>query len=123
MELYTYKCIPLLFRLTMDDEFLSDTAVAYESVLNKAARDGWQFVRIDTINADSTEENFHNGNITNADKLCTKVFIFKKLNSSGYKQSAAKNYEFINEKSICPSCHNEVSESDLFCENCAYKLK
>lgn len=116
MESYTFKCIPLLLKLTMEDEFLSETSVAYEKILNEAAKDGWKFVRIDTISSENQEETYLN-NISTTEKLCTKVFIFKK------KISSKKKEEYIIDELICPSCKSEISEEDIYCENCATKLK
>lgn len=116
MESYSFKCIPLLLKLTMEDEFSNQTSIAYEQILNDAAKDGWKFVRIDTIYADNKEE-VYTDEISTFERTCTKVFIFKK------KITIKKNFEFITKALFCPTCKTVISEEDIYCENCATKLK
>jgi len=118
MKSYAYKCIPILVKVATEEEFLSNTAAAYESVLNNAAKDGWQFVKIDTL-AESQEDNLQNSNVSALEKICTKVFIFRKQLDSNNERKLNSD---LNERT-CPSCDSLISDEDIFCENCAFKLK
>lgn len=119
MDAYIYKCISLILEPD-SDSFITDTARSYESVLNEAAKDGWQLDKIDTISPLSSDNHYNTNTFT--ETAFAKVLIFKKQKTTSDKsiQPELRLNEII---LSCPNCKTTVSEEDIYCENCAYKLK
>lgn len=102
-----YKCVALSLEIN-DKEALSEAADAYEKILNEVAEENWKLVQIDTLSAESK-----NGD---ADRKISKILIFRKNKTD---HQTAPSYQSL----YCPSCKNEISIDDDYCENCACKLK
>ena len=117
---YIYKCVSLSLKLNNDEDFLVNS---YESLLNDTAKDGWDFVKTDTLFPAPQKNNLSTENIAVADMTCLKILIFKKHVDDINENQTEINFLFSDGKRTCPSCQNEVSEEDIYCENCATKLK
>lgn len=120
---YKYKCISLSLKSHNDEDFVVNTIHSYESALNDAAKDGWDFVRTDTVFPHQQKNNLKTQNTSIADMIGLKVLIFKKYVGDINEKQTEISFVFNEDKITCPSCRNEVSKEDIYCENCATKLK
>ncbi len=120
---FIYKCVSLSLKIKSDDSSLTKSASNYERVLNEAAKDGWEFVKIDSISNSQLDDNLNLQPNLIVDITCTKVFIFKKEVPKFIDSVKNNKIDLVVTQAICPSCQNEISLDDFFCENCGNKLK
>lgn len=120
---YIYKCVSLAIESYNEENFLENTVNSYEKILNETAKDGWDFVKVDTISPLQQENNLNPQNTTLADISITKILIFRKQVIDVNENQTEISFVFSESKATCPACKNEVSADDIYCENCAYKLK
>ncbi|MFN8296895.1 MAG: hypothetical protein U0T69_11910 [Chitinophagales bacterium] len=106
-----------------EDSFLANTVSSYEKILNETAKDGWEFVKADTIQPLSQEDNLHPKSVAFTKSGITKILIFKKYASDVNDNQQELNFVFNEPLLTCPSCRNEISADDIYCQNCAHKLK
>lgn len=120
---FIYKCVSLALESHNEDSFLANTVSSYEKILNETAKDGWEFVKTDTIQLQSREDNLHPQSVAYTESGITKILIFKKYASDVNDNQQELNFVFNEPLLTCPSCRNEISPDDIYCQNCAHKLK
>ena len=120
---YIYKCVSLALESYNEEGFLVNTVNSYEKILNDTAKDGWDFVKVDTISFVPSKSNLNLKQSAVTENTITKILIFRKQMIETNENQTEINFIFNESKVICPACKNEVSADDIYCENCAYKLK
>ena len=120
---FIYKCVALALEPYNEESFLTNTVNSYEKILNEIAKDGWEFVKTDTIQLLSREDNLHPQSVAITETGTTKILIFKKYTSDINDNQQELNFVFNEPLLTCPSCRNEISADDIYCQNCAQKLK
>lgn len=130
MSNYIYKCVsvPTIINTGKTGKNIHENAVkVYENIINNVAKDGWEFVNIDTV---SSLQNpgclgqiiglFLGGAKSEIETF--KLLTFKKLTNNNISKTIT-DIVSSNNSNICNKCNNTVKEEDMFCENCGNKLK
>lgn len=113
---YIYKCVPLSLEADNNQPLIENIVRTFENILNESAKDGWDFVKTDTI----SQPSFNSESNSNTSHI--KILIFKKYIVAKVLNPPEINFVFNETELECPGCKNEIGENDFYCENCATKL-